>query len=191
MKFVNRADAERSAANPSNAALGFDLEDALNAALKLACKPIAARLRQYQSDEAAIQAKLNRWYDEAYQAKLNQISEAAHRGDAEAAAAIEAGQMPSRESYKQMHAKACAELEAFRVNGRGLFAEAAELVRPAMDAVVDRAQAVLDKVCSDFGLPVFQMTGARNGVGFLIGNLERVARNESGDASPFWGRFNS
>ena len=186
MKIFSRSEEEARTANPQPGALGFDLEAELAAAAKNALKPLAKRLKDYRAEQARLEGNCARWSRDAYAAKLDSITAAAHAGDAEAAAAIEAGTIPSRESYDQMSRRAEAELEDFRRNERGLFGEAAALIKAPMLAVVQRGQDILDATLKGLGVPSFKLNGAVNAVEYMTANMEQVSRNETGDLSPFW-----
>jgi hypothetical protein len=186
MKMFLRAEEEARNANPQRGALGFDLEAELATAAKTALKPLAKRLKEYLAEKARLEASRARWSREAYAAKLDSITAAAHAGDEEAAAAIEAGTIPSRESYDQMVNRAEAELEKFHSNTRGLFAEAAALIRGPMLAVVQRGQDILDATLKGLGVPSFKLNGASNAVEYMTDQMERVGRGESGDLATFW-----
>ena len=204
MKIFSRSEEEARSANPQPGALGFDLQAELTAAAKNALKPLAKRLKDHRAEQARLEGNCARWSRDAYAAKLDSITAAAHAGDAEATAAIEAGTIPSRESYDQMARRAEAELENFRLNSRGIFGEAAGLIKGPMLAVVQKGQDILDATLRGLGVPSFKLNGAVNGVEYMTDQMERVARNETvaiggaawtaaspaqaavGDLDPFW-----
>ena len=77
-------------------------------------------------------------------------------------------------------------MENFHRNQRGLFGEAAGLIKEPMLAVVQRGQDILDATIKGLGVPPFKLNGATNAVTYLTDQLERVSRNETGDLEPFW-----
>jgi hypothetical protein len=189
MKFVSRKQQEETTASPQPHALGFNIDAELDRAMNTALKPVAGRLREYRTEEARLIGICNRWTRDALRAKLDEIASAAQTGDEQAAAAIEAGAIPSRESYDDMHNRAYAALENFRLNSRNIFGEAARLIKEPMLGVVARGQRVLDEVLNNFGLPEFKLRGATSYVEWTTGQLENAGNGLSNDLSGFWERF--
>ena len=165
---------------------GFDLEQELRTAVKAAVKPLTKRLAHYRSERARLQAECERWSPDAYNAKLEAITIAATAGDTDAANAIEAGAVPSRQSFAEMHNRTWFALEQFDRDSRQLFGEVLPLVEPPMTAAVDRGQAILDAVLQGIGVPPFQLTGQRNHVAYIVKQLSHASRNESSDLHWFW-----
>jgi len=165
---------------------GYHLEQELRTAVRSAVKPLAKRVSHYRSERARLQANCDKWSADAYSATLDGITARAHAGDSEAEAAIQSGAVPSRQSYAEMHGRFCRELEQFDRDSRHLFGEVLPLVEPAMTAVVDRGQAILDTVLRGVGVPPFELTGWRNHVGYIVKQLGHASRNESGDLAWFW-----
>jgi hypothetical protein len=85
-----------------------------------------------------------------------------------------------------MHGRCFAELEAHQLASRALFSEAAGLIEKPMLQVVQRGQQILDAVLAGLGVPGFQLIGATNHVGFLVGQLHAAGRGECADLSIFW-----
>jgi hypothetical protein len=174
-------------ANPTPEGLrGYSIEQQLRTAVRSAVKPLAKRLAHYRSERARLAADCDRWSADAYNAKLDAIAARAHAGDLEAAAAIENGAVPSKQSYYEMSGRCWMALESFDRDSRVLFGEVLPLVEPPMTAVVDRGQAILDAVLQGVGVPPFELTGWRNHVGYIVKQLGHASRNESGDLAWFW-----
>jgi len=174
-------------ANPTPEGLrGYSIEQQLRTAVKAAVKPLAKRLSHYRSERARLQAECERWSPDAYSRKLEAITIAATAGDADAANAIEAGAVPSRQSFAEMHNRTSFALENFDRESGALFGEVLPLVEPPMTAVVDRGQAILDAVLKGVGVPPFELTGWRNHVSYIVKQLGHASRNESGDLAWFW-----
>lgn len=190
MKFIDLSAVEARTARPSNEALGFNMDAEMSAACRAALKPLAKRLREYRAEEARLNALCDRWNHEAYEQKLKEIADRAQAGDEEAATAIETGAIPSRQSFNEMHARACGDVENFKLNNRHVFSEAAALVGPAMTPVVERGQAILDQTLKNFGLPEYKLHGATNHVAFTVLQLEKAGRNETSDLQWFWNSIN-
>ena len=174
-------------ANPTPEGLhGYNLEQELRTAVKAAVKPLTKRLAHYRSERARLQAECERWSPDAYNAKLEAITIAATAGDTDAANAIEAGAVPSRQSFAEMHNRTSFALEQFDRESRALFGEVLPLVEPPMTAAVDRGQAILDAVLQGVGVTAFELTGWRNHVAYIVKQLTHASRNESGDLCWFW-----
>ena len=186
MRIIDRAAIEAQTVNPSPEALGFNLDTEMAKACRTALKPLEKRLREYRRERARLEANCDQWSDEAYKAKMDEIASRAHGGDQEAAAAIASGTIPSRESFRDMSARAHGELENFRFNNRTVFSEAAELIEAPMRAVVERGQAILDATLKGFGLPEYKLHGATNHVSFVVLQLQMAGRNEGSDLQWFW-----
>jgi hypothetical protein len=186
MKFIRKADTETRAANPTPEALGFDLQKELAAACKTALKPIQKQLRHFCDESERLKTQLQRWTDEAFDNKLREIAGRAQSGDEQAAIAIEEGALPSRESYAKMHSTLQEELDKLHSDHRATFAEAARLIEGPMTSVVDKAQAILDRLLDGLGVASFELHGARNAVGFMVLQLEMKSRGESCDLGSFW-----
>ncbi len=186
MKLIRRADTQDRNANPTPEALGFDLQKELTAACKAALKPIQKQLRHYCDETERLKTQLQRWTDEAFDNKLREIASRAQSGDEQAAIAIEEGALPSRESYAKMRSTLEEELDKLHSDHRTTFAEAARLIEGPMTAVVDRAQATLDRLLDGLGVARFELHGARNSVGFMVLQLEMKSRCESCDLESFW-----
>ena len=186
MKFINIHDTSRTANPRPDALKGFDLQKELREACKTAVKPISKKLATYRSERARLEANCARWNPEAYNGKLNEIATRAHAGDEEAAHAIEAGAVPSRQSFVEMHARTYLELENFDRDSRALFAEVLPLVKEPMTTVVAKGQAILDSVLEGVGVPKFELTGWTNHNAYIWLQLEHASRNESADLAWFW-----
>lgn len=186
MKFVQLNDTSRTA-NPTPEGLkGYSLDKELRTAVKAALKPLAKKLAHYRSETARIQANCDKWSADAYNAKLDEITQRAHQGDSEAAKAIESGAVPSRQSYGEMHGRFCRELEQCQRDSRALFAEVLPLVKEPMTATVAKGQAILDSVLEGVGVPRFELTGWTNHNAYVWKQLEHASRNESCDLEWFW-----
>ena len=187
MIINNLTEKAARAANPSASSLGgFDIQDELTKALRKAVKPIEPKLRAYVAKRGEIQGKVDRWSPEAFEHKLHEVAQAAHTGDTDAAAELEAGSGPSRDTFRKLHALAWQEMEQHERDGRHLFAEAGELVAQPMSDVVAQGQQILDTTLAGLGVPSFELQGPANAVGYLVGNLQRAGRGESADLGPFW-----
>jgi hypothetical protein len=189
MKILSRQAIEESTANPKEGALGFVMDVELDKAMNTALRPIAARLRQHKAEEARLLAICDRWTPDALQAKLDAIASRAQAGEEEAILAIENGAIPTRIAYNDMYARAYAALEHFRLNNRGIFAEAAALIRGPMSRVAERGQEILDQTCSNFGIPHFQLNGVTNYIAYVCGQLEKAGQGLSHTLDGFWLRF--
>jgi len=186
MKIINLHDTSRTANPKPDALRGYNLEQELRAAGRAAVKPISKKLTAYRSERARLEANVARWSPDAYNAKLNEVTEAASRGDESAAAAIESGAVASRQTFAEMHARAYAELDTFDVRNAGLFNEAADLIEAPMTAVVDKGQQILNDVLAGLGIEGFELNGPRNHVAYVLGQLRAAGRNAPADTSWFW-----
>lgn len=187
MKIISRAATEFFTANPSPEGLrGYSLEQELRKAVKAAVKPLAKKLAHYRSETARLQANIDRWSPEAHERKMEEITRAAHSGDASAEAAIESGAIASKQSYAEMHGRFCRELEQFQRDSRNLFAEVLPLIEPPMTKAVDVGQDILDSILEGVGVPPFQLTGWRNHISYVLLQLQHASRNESCDLQWFW-----
>ena len=189
MQTIDLAEKAARAVNPTAQSLGgFNIEAELTRALRKALKPIESRLRAYVASKATIQAKIERWSHEAFERKLEAVVQAAGAGDLSAAAELEAGNGPSRETFQRLCGVAWAEMEQHTRDHQKLFDEAARLVAAPMHGVVAKGQAILDSTLSGLGVPIFTLQGATNGVDYLVSNLERAGRGETADLQPLWDR---
>ena len=186
MKFIQLHDTSRTASPKPDALKGYNLEQELRAAGRAAVKPISKKLTAYRNERARLEANVARWSPGAYNAKLNQVTEAAARGDESAAAAIEAGAVASRQTFAEMHARAQGELDSFDAHNTGIFNEAADLIEAPLAAVVARGQQILDDVLAGLGIEGFELTGPRNHVAYVLGQLRAAGRNAPADLSWFW-----
>jgi len=174
-------------ANPTPEGLhGYNLEQELRTAVKAAVKPLAKRLAHYRSERARLVADCDRWSADAYNAKLDAIAARAHAGDIEAAAAIENGAVPSKQSYYEMSGRCWMALESFDRDSRALFGEVLPFIEPPMTAAIDRGQAILDAVLQGVGVPHFELSGWRNHVGYTVKQMNHASRNETADLAWFW-----
>lgn len=190
MKIVSLADIEAKTAHPSPEALGgFNLDQELAKACRAALKPLAKRLQEYAAEKERLQHVCERWSPDSYNEKMHELATRAQGGDEDAAVALESGAVPSKASFNEMHNRAYLELENYVNANRNLFAEAAALARPAMVPVVDKGQQILDAALQGFGLPRYELVGARNHVEFVVGQLEAAGRGHSADLQWFWGLF--
>jgi hypothetical protein len=187
MKLIDLAAISARTASPSPEALsGYNLEKELRTAVRAAVKPLAKRLAHYRSERARLEANCARWNPESYNSKLNEIATRAHGGDEEAANAIEAGAVPSRQSFVEMHARTYLELENFDRDSRALFAEVLPLITEPMNAVVDKGQQILDHVLEGLGIPRFTLEGWRNHCAYIFKQINHAGLNQSADLEWFW-----
>jgi hypothetical protein len=186
MKFVTLHDTSRTANPKPDALRGYNLEQELRAAGRAAVKPISKKLTAYRSERARLEANVARWSPDSYNAKLNEVTEAAARGDESAAAAIESGAVASRQTFGEMHARAWGELDNFDHHAAGLFNEAADLIEVPMTQVVDKGAQILNDVLAGLGLEGFELTGPRNHVRYVLGQLRAAGRNAPADLQWFW-----
>lgn len=193
MKLLNRAYIEAHTANPTPEGLrGFNVATQLQAALRTALKPaLIKRLHEHRSERARLVAECDRWSLEAYNTKLDAIAARAHAGDLEAAAAIENGAVPSKQSYHEMGNRCWTALESFDRDSRALFGEVLPLVGEPMTKVVDRAQVILDQMLEALGVPRFELLGWRSHISFQLLQIGAASRNESCDLSWFWQSIDS
>ena len=186
MKFQLKSD-QHPAANPTAAALrGYNIETELRAAAKNAVKPLAKRLSQYRAERSRLEAECARWSPESYNSKLDGFAAAAAAGDPEAAAAIENGAVPSRQSFAEMCNRSSLNLENFERANLSLFTEAAQLIEQPMTKVVDAGQEILDAVLTGLGVPRFELSGWRNHLTYVLLQLIKASRNECADLELFW-----
>lgn len=187
MRIISRKQIEDSTANPTAEALnGYNLNDELVAAVRGALKPLHKRLQTYRSERARLQSLCDRWSPDAYATKLDEITARAHSGDIEAETAIESGAIPSKQSYSEMHNRACRDLENFDLEHRALFREVLPLIGAPMTKAVDQGQEILDAVLNGCGVPRFELFGWRNHISYVLLQLEHASRNESADLEWFW-----
>jgi hypothetical protein len=186
MKIVDLAAIEARTANPTAAGLGFDLTKEMHKAAAKALKPLESRLRAYVANKATIQSKIDRWAPETFEAKMQEITTAAQSGDEAAAEQIEAGNVPTRQTFDRMAGMAYAEMDAHERAHYPLFREAAGLIAEPMRQVVARGQAVLDATLKGLGVSPFELRGASNAVDYMVSNLEHAGRGETADLAPFW-----
>jgi len=174
-------------ANPTPEGLhGYNLEQELRTAVKAAVKPLAKRLAHYRSERARLVADCDRWSADAYNAKLDAIAARAHAGDLEAAAAIENGAVPSKQSYYEMSGRCWMALESFDRDSRALFGEVLPLIQGPMTAVVAKGQAILDSVLEGVGVTKFELTGWSNHNSYVWLQVGAASRNETADLAWFW-----
>jgi hypothetical protein len=186
MKINLLNDTSRTA-NPSPEALrGYSLDKELRAAVRSAVKPLAKKLHTFRSERARLEANAARWSPAAYNAKLDEITARAHAGDAEAVTAIEAGAVPSRQSFTEMYARAYRELEICDQQSRDLFKAVLPLVEAPMTAAVDKGQQILDDVLAGLGVPHFELTGWRNHISYVMLQIGAASRGETADLDWFW-----
>ena len=157
----------------------------MKTAAKQALKPIAKQLGEYRAETKRLSLNCERWSEEAFNEKLVAITQAAHNGNEEAALAIETGQLPSRASYAEMHAKAASQLDAHERSGYRLYGQAAELIEAPMRKKVDQGQALLGNVLRGLGVPPFELQGASNHVGYVLGQLTHASKGETADLEWF------
>lgn len=189
MKILSRKQIEDSTANPTESALGFNIKGELDAAMNTALKPIAGKLREYKAEENRLLAICERWTPDALAEKLNEIASLAQAGDEEASLAIENGAIPTKVAYADMRNRAEANLTNFRYSQRKLFGEAAQLIRPPMQKVVERGQKVVDQLCDNLGIPRYTLAGSTNHIEFLCLQLESASNNLSHNLDAFWAAF--
>lgn len=174
-------------ANPSAPSLGgFDIQQELKKALRKALKPIEPKVRAYVATKAEIQSKIDRWSPESFDRKLQEVVQAAHNGDTAAAAELEGGNGPSRETFNSLCGLAWQEMDEHERNHRALFTEAAGLIEQPMHDVVAKAQGILDATLDGLGVPRFTLQGATNGVNYLVHNLKNAGRGETADLQQLW-----
>ena len=192
MKIISRSLIEATTANPSPSALkGYDLAAELRAAVRSAVNPISGKLKDYRRERARLVLVCDRWSPDAYNAKIDQITAAAHAGDAAAEQAIESGAVPSRQSFAEMHNRACRDLEICDQQAREIFKAVLPLVEAPMTAVVDRGQQILDDVLAGLGVPHFALTGWRNHIGYVVLQIGAASRGETADLDWFWSSIES
>ena len=188
MKLVSRKQLEDTTATASIEGLGFNIDAELDKAMNTALKPIAGRLREYLAEQSRLEANCARWSPTAYSEKMQALGAAAASGDEEAAQTLESGG-PSKDSFTTAHAVAWQTLENFKLAARGIFGEAAALIREPMTKVVERGQRILDKVLEDFGLPKYELRGQTSHIEFICGQLKNAGAGLSCDLTGFWSRF--
>lgn len=186
MKITLLNDTTRTANPRPDALRGYNLDQELRAAVRAAVKPISKKLKDYRSERARLVLVCDRWSPDAYNRKLDEITAAAHAGDAAAEQAIESGAVPSRQSFAEMHARANRELENCDQQSRDLFKSVLPLIEEPMTAVVDKGQQILDDVLSGLGVPRFELTGSRNHNLYVLDQVARASRGESADLAWFW-----
>jgi hypothetical protein len=186
MKFVQLNDTSRIASPRADALRGFNIEQELRAAARGAIKPISKKLAAYRTERARLEANVARWNSDSYAAKLAEVTDRAANGDEEAAAAIEAGAVASRQTFAEMHARAHGDLDTFDLRNAGVFNEAADLIQGPMSAVVDKGQQILSDVLTGLGIEGFELTGQRNHINYVVGQLRAAGRNAPCDLSWFW-----
>jgi hypothetical protein len=185
----SQKEIEASTANPTDGALGFNIEAELDAAMNKALAPIAGKLREYKAEEGRLIAICERWTPEALAEKLNEIATLAQAGDEQAAQAISDGAIPTKAAYADMRNRAEANLTNFRYSKRKLFGEAATLIREPMEKVVTRGQKIVDQTCDNFGIPKYTLTGSSNHIGYLCLQLQNASDNLSHTLDAFWKAF--
>lgn len=188
MKLISRKQLEDTTATASIEGLGFDITAELDTTMNNALKPIAGRLREYRAEQARLEANCARWTPTAYSEKMQELGAAAASGDEQAAQTLESGG-PSKDSYTTAYAIAYRALENFKQTARGVFTEAAALIKEPMTLVVQRGQRILDKTLQDFGLPEYELRGQTNHIEWTCGQLELAGENLSCDLGGFWSRF--
>lgn len=187
MKIVDIAEQATRMANPSAPALGgFDIQQELKKALRKALKPIEPKVRAYLATKGEIQAKIDRWSVESFDRRLEEVVQAAHIGDATAAAELEGGNGPSRETYERLCGLAWQAMDEHERNHRAVFAETAGLIEQPMHDVVSKGQRILDTTLDGLGVPRFTLQGATNGVNYLVHNLKCAGRGEAADLQTLW-----
>ena len=190
MQIIDLTEKAARAVNPSSSSLGgFDIQEETTKAMRKALKPIETKLRTYVAKRAEIQSKIDRWSPESFDHKLHEVVQAAHGGDSSAAAEMEAGNGPSRETFNKLCGLAWREMEQHERAGRPLFAEAAALVEQPLRDVVAKGQAILDRTLAGLGVPRFELQGANNAVDYLVQNLQRAGRGETADLQGLWQAF--
>jgi len=190
MKMLrSQHEIQATSATPSADALGFNMTAELDKAMNLALKPVASKLRAYNAEVNRQRQTCERWSKEALAERLHEIATAAQAGDESAIAAISTGAVPNKATYEDMSNRAYLALERFCYENRGIFAEAAALIRAPMEAVVERGQKILDTHTDNFGMPRYQLTGYSNHINFVVGELEKAAANLSHTNDVFWQRL--
>lgn len=193
MKILRSSqEIEATTATPTPEALkGYSLEKELHKAVKVACKPLAAKLTHYRNECRRLADLRDKWTRDVYDAKINAITRSAYEGDEAALAAIESGRVPNKSTYAQMEGKIAAELAEFQRLNAALFGEALLLVeRPMADAVA-KAQTILDSILAGLGVSRFELTGWTNHNSYVWQQLAAASRNENADLALFWEAFES
>ena len=191
MRIIPIHDTSRTANPRPDALRGYNLDQELRAAVRSAVKPISKKLKDYRSERARLVLVCDRWSPDAYKAKLDTLTAAAHAGDTAAEQAIESGAAPSCQSFAEMHNRACRDLEICDQQAREIFKAVLPLVEAPMVAVVDRGQQILDDVLAGLGVPRFELTGWRNHISYTVLQITAASRGETADLDWFWSSIES